>query len=1126
MISLYGEVGAAGESNVDLLRYPSISPDGACIVFSWRGDLWKVNANGGMALRLTAHPGNELRSAWHRDGKRIAFESDRNGFQNLYIMNNDGTGIRQITDTDQACSLTGFGIDENGNEVLTFSSNGEGDLYRSPRPFMISVNGGDIRRVHDAFGDHPVVSPDGKRVAFTRGGSRWSRRGYRGSDNRNVWLYDRTDQLFKQLTDWEGNDGKAKWKDNETLFFLSDRNSNCVNLFCIDLIQPLKEPTPCTFFTEHDIQDFDISADGKTAVLLMWNTLYTINLYSPDAAPAPISIHASDDDSDKYQIKTINREVTEAALSPDGKVMAFVAYGEIYVRNIEEKSPTRRVTNSHAREKQIAWSPDGLKLYFVSDQTGSDSIFCATVALSRGEVKKEFDVLINPSSEEKIEVEKESDSKKEEKSDQDNDTEKKDKDEADEEEEDADLPKELNHKRWHDAVQFHITPVIDEETNDRMPRPSPDRKSLAFRRGRGDLMILDLENGKIRALISGWDTEIDWRWSPDSRFIAYHQNDRNFNSDIWIVPADGSEKPVNISRHPNNDLNPRWSADGKILSFISERINDEFDVWMVYLDKHLESLTPIELEAYYKDAAESAKKRKPLKINPANQETDEEKNKSEEKETIEKSAKLDLDDAYLRLRRVTTLLGNEWNNEMTPAGDRLVFTGRSGESGLFSIKWDGEDLKRLTDSAEVQHLTLSGDKIIFVANGRAGMVGPTETKTESIDIEDQIQIDLEQQTSQKFHEAARILGEVFYHPTIKDLDWKAVTENYYTLVKNTRSADEFNYVAALLLGELNASHLGINAPDPRESSSQPQGRLGILHRRMENGFEILEVIPESPAAKKPMNLQVGDVIMAMDGRSFGPFDTIESSLEGRIGKETLLTVQRKIESGERKTIQLLLTPIRWSDERQLKYEAWRQNNARQVEEWSNGRIGYIHIQAMNQSSLDVFERDLYAVAGDKEGLLIDVRNNGGGSTTDRVLASIMVQPHAYTVPRGADPNFKTGYPQDRLFIQRYSLPINMLCNEKSFSNAEIISHAFKTLKRGTLVGQETHGAVITTGATRLIDGTTVRLPYRGWYLLDDTDMENHGAVPDILVPQTPEAESRNLDEQLRAAVDDLLKRLP
>ena len=209
----------------------------------------------------------------------------------------------------------------------------------------------------------------------------------------------------------------------------------------------------------------------------------------------------------------------------------------------------------------------------------------------------------------------------------------------------------------------------------------------------------------------------------------------------------------------------------------------------------------------------------------------------------------------------------------------------------------------------------------------------------------------------------------------------------------------------------------------------------------------------------------------------------------------------------------------------MKYRAWRRHTAELVGEWSGGRLGYIHIQGMSQPSLDVFERDLFAACDGKDGLIIDVRNNGGGWTTDRLMSSIMAQPHAYTIPRGADPKDVGHYPQDRLFIQRYTLPINMLCNEKSFSNAEICSHAFKTYKRGTLVGQSTWGGVISTGGFGLIDGTFVRLPFRGWFLNDGTDMENAGAVPDIIIEQTPEAESRNDDEQLRAAVDDLLKRL-
>jgi len=1207
-----GDVPAGPEQgNVDLPRYPSISPDGRWIVFSWRGDLWKVSSGGGQAVRLTTHSGDDLRSAFSPDGKRIAFESDRDGYLNLYIVGADGTGVRQVTQTDRSCRLAGFESDGDGNEVLMFHSYRQHDQYSSPRPYMVSVDGGDILRVHDAFGAYADASPDGKRVVFTRGFSRATRRHYRGPDDRDIWIYDREDGSFDRLTKWEGNDDRAAWADDDTLLYLSDRELECVNLWTMPASKGERKTKRLTAFADNDVQHFGVSADGATAVLMVWDTLYTLALDQPGAQPVPLTIHANEDENDNYELKSINREISEAALSPDGEVMAMVTYGEVYVRNIEDDSPTRRVTTNHAREKDIAWSPDGLKLYFTSDRDGTESIYAATVTLTRSEVKEEFDKAINPPEEEEEEEDKDEETEEEEAEDKpaaepepdepgsdtpptqpatepepkveepgsdtpktdpkpeeeekpDADKDKgKDKDEKEEEE----LPKEYKPERWHDAMKFKVDPVIVEDTNDREPSPSPDGKYLAFRRGRGDLMLLNLETEEITTLATGWDAWLHWRWSPDSRHIAYARTDLDFNSDIWVVPVDGSAPAVNITRHPDNDESPRWSADGKILAFTSERVNEEYDVWMVYLDKDLEALTPKELEEYYDEAVKAAKKREPLEVKPPEKEEEPEEDaedeessdgkadeddadedeaedqaeaveegedeededgkedEDEDEEDEEEPEELDLDDAYLRLRRVTTLSGSETGLELTPGGDRYIFNATIGKRGLYSIKWDGEERKRLSDAASVHHVSLTGDKVILVKSSRAGTIKPAGNKVEYVDISDRIRIDLQEQASQKFLEAARILGEMFYHPTMKGLDWEELSKKYHALARQTRTAGEFVEVGMRLLGELNGSHLGIYQRGDRNPNAQSNGRLGTVNKRVEGGFEVLGIVPESPADKGPMALKVGDVITAIEQEPFAETDTVESRLKGRSGKETLISIRRVMDDGEPADLNVLLTPINYGALGRLEYQAYRRGNAKLVDEVSGGKLGYIHIESMGQASLDIFERDLYAASHGKKGLIIDVRNNGGGWTADRLLSSIMVQEHAYTVPRGADWNETGHYPQDRLFIQRYTLPINMLCNEKSFSNAEIIAHAFKTLKRGTLVGQQTYGGVISTGGTSLIDGTFLRLPFRGWFVKGGADMENNGAVPDIIVPQTPEAESADNDEQLRAAVKDLLKRI-
>jgi tricorn protease len=246
--------------NVDLPRFPSISSDGSQVVFSWRGDVWKVPASGGAAHRLTSHPQDDLQSAWSRDGKRIAFISNRTGSSNIHMMNADGTGLKHVTDFDRPISLGAFGIDELGDEVISVAARPEPDWYPGGRVYTVSTSGGDLLPIHDAFGVFPVISPDGSKVLFNRGGASWSRRHYRGSDTRDVWLFDRANKTFKRLTTWAGNDGRARWLDDDTFVYASDRQDNTVNLYKLDLGQDERQAIRLTRFTDADVEEFASAA--------------------------------------------------------------------------------------------------------------------------------------------------------------------------------------------------------------------------------------------------------------------------------------------------------------------------------------------------------------------------------------------------------------------------------------------------------------------------------------------------------------------------------------------------------------------------------------------------------------------------------------------------------------------------------------------------------------------------------------------------------------------------------------------------------------------------------------------------------------------------------------------------
>lgn len=1193
------------EGNVSLPRMPSISPDGQTVVFSYHGDLWSVPAAGGNAVRLTNHPALETSTRFSPAGDRIAFNSTRRGSTGIYTMNTDGTGIQEILATDRPALITDW--TDGGDEAdLLFTGYMEPDTYRSPRPFTIPADGGVYERMHDAFGRSAAREPGSDRYAFVRGGFSWERRHYRGADARDVWLYDAdADEPFTQLTEWEGNDGRPRWAGEGKLVYTSDNNDNTVNLYLMDLADgedAEQNARRLTDFDDRDVEDFDVTPDGETLVIARWDRLYTLDLTNENAQPEALAITAAEDEGERFDYINVNDRTSEAQLSPDGETMAFIAYGQLYIRPTDDTSPTQRISSSLARHRDIAWSPDGGTLYFVSDESGMEQVYAATVALTRGEIKDQIQAM-DDEEDDKAEGAATQSATGPATTQATTRAATRRTDESGEEPDAETIAPDPG--RWVDAISFHVEPVLDEEEGSRNPIPSPDATRLAYTRGVGDLIVLDLETGEKTPILDGWSSSLDYIWSTDSKHLAYSVDDADFNQDVWVTRADGSGyrgegSPVNVTRHPDDDVNMSISADGRVLAFSSERVNEEYDVWRVYLDDELETLTPGEIDDYYKSLAEKVKKIKPPAVpefaknrgsvsplvegpeapqtrpsegqdeeatrpatrsapaegqddrsastiaqvrqalrdfileapdEPATREADgDEDEDAKPEQTGPKEPEPTLDDfalgtAYLRLDRQSSHTGNEYDLALLPNASAIYYN--SGDT-LYKKPWNG-GASSAGSSVNLVGADPTGSKLVYRTGGGGGVQTLSNNSRETYSPDHRLEVDLAEQNERKFRELARTLGMMFYHPTMKDLDWDRLTDDYAPLARAARTDDEFEYVAEKLLGELNASHLGVNVPGSESGSGPTFGRLGVRTQAVENGFRVVEVLETGPAGRGPSRLMVDDIITAIDLREVDSQRPLELQLANQANREVVVTALR---GGEE--VNLLITPVSYGRISGLTYDAWRLDNLRKVEELSGGRLGYIHIQGMNQESLDVFERDLYAACEGKEGLVIDVRNNGGGWTTDRLLASIMYPRHAYTIPRGMRDSAESGratsetggYPQDRLFIQRYTLPINMLCNEKSFSNAEIISHAFKTLGRGTLVGQETAGGVISTGSFSLIDGTSVRLPFRGWYLPDGTDMENHGAVPDIIVEQTPQAEAAGEDEQLQAAVEDLLSRLP
>jgi C-terminal processing protease CtpA/Prc len=331
-----------------------------------------------------------------------------------------------------------------------------------------------------------------------------------------------------------------------------------------------------------------------------------------------------------------------------------------------------------------------------------------------------------------------------------------------------------------------------------------------------------------------------------------------------------------------------------------------------------------------------------------------------------------------------------------------------------------------------------------------------------------------------------------------------------------------------MIGQLNASHMGMYGSDPEATQQERTGLLGIEVVPDPQGVKITRIVPRSPADRAQSQLVAGEIITAINTVPLTARENFYSRFRETANERVLLTVI----GTDATSREVVIRPT--NSLRTELYEEWVAERQRLTHEYSNGELGYIHIQGMNIPSYERFERELTASGYGKKGVVIDVRFNGGGSTTDMLMTILNVRQHAYTIPRGAaaslereNQQFANNYPfSERLPMPPLMKPSIALCNENSYSNAEIFSHAYKTLGVGTLVGQPTFGAVISTGSYSLMNGYRVRMPFRAWYVKATGENMEHGpAVPDIIVENSPNGKAKSEDQQLKQAVETLLKQL-
>lgn len=1036
------------QSDEPFARFPSISPDGSTVAFSYQGDIWTVPSEGGQARRLTLHEAYEGRPQWSPNGNKIAFISDRHGNDDVFVMNGNGSNIKQLTYHSTADELTGW---TSNNEVIFTSNRLYNQVEWEPEIHTVSSEGGTPERFFDSFGLMATLSPNGRYLVFVRGYNKEYRKRYRGPANKNLWIYDRKNESYNQLTDFTGNDMYPAFAGNNTLYFLSER-SGAHNIYTTTLTPQgtlSSSPQQLTDFQNDGIRYFDVSNDGRRIVFERKTGLYTYNTENKSAKRLPLDV-SQDERYNNIERKTFSKNAEEYAVSPSGKFLSYVVHGEIFIKqNDPKKSRSVQVTNHSYRDRDVAFLNDST-LIFASDRNGQYDLYAVQPTQKKGAL--------------------------------------------------------------FESLQFKTTRLTSTPDAERNPVVSPDGKKVVFNRGRGQLVVAGLKGraalGQETLLLdTGWAEASDVAWSPDSKWLAYSRPDLNFNHEIYIQPANDSREPVNISKHPRPDTHPVWSPDGSKVAFLSNRNNGDDDVWFAWLTKRDWQRTKLDWE----------KSEPPQIVSP--------------KDTVGVNVDIDFDDIYKRLHQVTSMPGDESNIAISKDGQTFYFVGNGADRDLYKAKWDGSNVKALTQSGvnpnDVRLITKQNMLYLMRQGGKIGRFNLKKNQLQGLPFTAKMKINHRKQHEQVFEEAWRKLNINFYDPNFHGQNWEQLHDHYKPWAMHASTDRDFGDVMNMMLGELNSSHMGFYGSERAETPDVKTGLLGVEVNPRPNGMQVEHVVPNSPADREFSTLKSGDIITTVDGQPVSQGDNFYRLLMDKVDTPTLLGVEDSTE----KQREVIIEPTgSLNDEL---YNQWVEKRKALTEKYSNGQLGYIHVEGMNWPSFERFERELVATGEGKKGIVIDVRYNGGGWTTDYLLTVLQYQQHAYTIPRGATPDleknktkFREHYPfGERLPLSSWTEKSIALANQNSYSNAEIFSHAYKQLDLGTLVGEPTFGAVISTGGASLMGGSFIRLPFRGWYVKATNENMEHGpAVPDVKVINPPDYRSGE-DRQLKRAVDELLSQI-
>lgn len=1059
LIAPLATASAMAQSDPLWMRFPAISPDGKTVAFSYKGDIWTVPANGGQARQITTNPAYDAYPVWSPDSRQIAFASSREGSMDIYVVGRDGGTPRRVTTDSGDEYPMAWRNDSTIMLKASIMPKATSIMFANfSQVYEVSDKGGRMRLFSDIPMEDISVGNDGALLYHdNKGYEDPFRKHHQSPICRDIWLYKGGN--YTKLTNFAGEDRTPVWGgDNNTYYYLSEEDGT-FNVYKRRIGETAK--TQLSHYKGNPVRFLTRSTDGTLCYA------YDGAIYTLKEGSQPVRLNLSmvaDDGSDKLQRQVLRSGATEFAVSPSGKEIAFVVHGDVYVTSTDYTT-TKRITDTPEQERNVNFSPDGRSLVYASERGGLWQIYQTSIV---------------------------------------------NKDE----------------KQFTYATQLKEEQLVKSSLVDMQPAYSPDGKSVAYIEDRGALKAVDVKTKAVRQLMDGKfqysysDGDLWFQWSPDSKWLLsnYIGHGGWNNSDIALVPADGSQKITNLTNSGYNDNNGRWVLGGKAMLFMSDRAGyrshgswgAEDDAYIMFFD--LDAYERFRMgkeeralydEAHKKEKADNTKKKKPLiKLGK--------KKKDDKKKDKAKTLKFDLANCRDRVIRLTVNSSHMADAILSPGGDTLYYQAKF-EGGYDLWKHDLVENKTEIVMKNVGY-GLEADKDfknLYVYNNGIKQIDLAKNSQKGIDFEANFNYRPYEERAYIFNHVWQQVKDKFYDPKLHGVDWEGYKKTYAKFLPYINNNYDFRDMLSEMLGELNGSHTG--ARYYPEGATLKTAALGLFFDNdyEGDGLKVEEVINRGPFAVRNTGVKKGCIIEAIDGQKIAKGSDYTSLLDGKTGKMTRVSV---FDPSRKKRFDVVIRAISRSAQADLLYRRWVDRNREMVDSLSNGTIGYVHVKAMDSESFrTVFSQLLSDSMRQKKAVIVDERHNGGGWLHDDLCTLLSGKQYAKFIAHckyiGYDP------------WNKWVKPSCVMICEDDYSNGHGFPAVYKTLGIGKLVGAPVAGTMTAVWWERMMNGMIFGIPQVGNQAMDGTFFENKELKPDIEVYNTPTDYETGNDEQLKAAVE-------